>query len=177
MFSIIRDFKIFYQFFSYKVYYKRMVTQPLPWAACSNVDNPFGEEIFPNIKTKPPLVQLEAISSCPITCYLGEETDPHLSTTSFQREIRSSLSLLFSRLNNPSSLSRSSSDLCSRAFTSFVALLWTRSSTSMSLLYSGGRTTQAEDGTMKRKNIKSCLLSLNQMEDRHQNTTEEKEKK
>ncbi|KAK4832113.1 LOW QUALITY PROTEIN: hypothetical protein QYF61_020740 [Mycteria americana] len=38
------------------------------------------------------------------------------------------------RLNNPSSLSRSSSDLCSRPSTSFVALLWTRSSTSMSLL-------------------------------------------
>ncbi|KAK4832607.1 hypothetical protein QYF61_024588 [Mycteria americana] len=39
------------------------------------------------------------------------------------------------RLNNPSSLSRSSSDFCSRPFTGFVALLWTRSSTSMSLLY------------------------------------------
>ncbi|KAK4831669.1 hypothetical protein QYF61_018636 [Mycteria americana] len=36
-------------------------------------------------------------------------------------------------LNNPSSLSRSSQDLCSRPFTSFLALLWTRSSTSMSL--------------------------------------------
>ncbi|KAK4830181.1 hypothetical protein QYF61_008972 [Mycteria americana] len=40
------------------------------------------------------------------------------------------------RLNNPSSLSRSSEDFCSRPFTSFVALLWTRSSTSMSLLHS-----------------------------------------
>ncbi|KAK4810067.1 hypothetical protein QYF61_007889 [Mycteria americana] len=39
---------------------------------------------FPNIQSKPPLAQLEAISSCPITFYLGEETDPHLSTTSFQ---------------------------------------------------------------------------------------------
>ncbi|KAK4827202.1 hypothetical protein QYF61_015230 [Mycteria americana] len=38
------------------------------------------------------------------------------------------------RLTSPSSLSRSSSDFCSRPFTSFVALLWTRSSTSMSLL-------------------------------------------
>ncbi|KAK4821431.1 hypothetical protein QYF61_020014 [Mycteria americana] len=37
-------------------------------------------------------------------------------------------------LNNPSSLSRSSSDFCSRPFTSFVALLWTCSSSSMSLL-------------------------------------------
>ncbi|KAK4826855.1 hypothetical protein QYF61_011723 [Mycteria americana] len=36
------------------------------------------------------------------------------------------------RLNNPSSLSRSSQDLCSRPCTSFLALLWTPSSISMS---------------------------------------------
>ncbi|KAK4830637.1 hypothetical protein QYF61_012480 [Mycteria americana] len=53
--------------------------QPVPM-----LDNPLGEEKFPNIQSKPPLEQLEAISSCPIACYLGEETDPHLSTTSFQ---------------------------------------------------------------------------------------------
>ncbi|KAK4813411.1 hypothetical protein QYF61_004748, partial [Mycteria americana] len=53
--------------------------QPVPM-----LDNPLGEEKFPNIQSKPPLAQLEAISSYPITCYLGEETDPHLSTTSFQ---------------------------------------------------------------------------------------------
>lgn len=43
------------------------------------------------------------------------------------RAIRSPLSLLFSRLNNPSSFNCSSSDLCSRPFTSFVALLMTHS--------------------------------------------------
>ncbi|KAK4831521.1 hypothetical protein QYF61_018123 [Mycteria americana] len=53
--------------------------QPVPM-----LDNPLGEEKFPNIQSKPPLAQLEAISSRSITCYLGEETDPHLSTTSFQ---------------------------------------------------------------------------------------------
>ncbi|KAK4829404.1 hypothetical protein QYF61_003885 [Mycteria americana] len=53
--------------------------QPVPMP-----DNPFSEIKFPNIQSKPPLAQLEAISSRPITCYLGEETDPHLSTTSFQ---------------------------------------------------------------------------------------------
>ncbi|KAK4810062.1 hypothetical protein QYF61_007226 [Mycteria americana] len=53
--------------------------QPVPM-----LDNPFSEVKFPNIQSKPPLAQLEAISSRPITCYLGEETDPHLSTTSFQ---------------------------------------------------------------------------------------------
>ncbi|KAK4809926.1 LOW QUALITY PROTEIN: hypothetical protein QYF61_023413 [Mycteria americana] len=45
--------------------------QPVPV-----LENPFGEEIFPNIQSKPPLEQLEAISSRPITCDLGEETDP-----------------------------------------------------------------------------------------------------
>ncbi|KAK4818707.1 hypothetical protein QYF61_018686 [Mycteria americana] len=45
--------------------------QPVPM-----LDNPFSEVKFPNIQSKPPLAQLEAISSHPITCYLGEETDP-----------------------------------------------------------------------------------------------------
>ncbi|KAK4827727.1 LOW QUALITY PROTEIN: hypothetical protein QYF61_021155 [Mycteria americana] len=58
--------------------------QPLPM-----LYNPFSEVKFPNIQSKPPLVQLEAISSRPITCYLGEETDPHLSTTSFQVVVES----------------------------------------------------------------------------------------
>ncbi|KAK4817034.1 hypothetical protein QYF61_026040 [Mycteria americana] len=58
--------------------------QPLPM-----LDNPFSEEKFPNIQSKPPLAQLEAISSCPMACYLGEETDPHLSTTSFQVVVES----------------------------------------------------------------------------------------
>ncbi|KAK4832223.1 hypothetical protein QYF61_021070 [Mycteria americana] len=58
--------------------------QPVPM-----LDNPFSEEKFPNIQSKPPLAQREAISSCPITCYLGEETDPHLSTTSFQVAVES----------------------------------------------------------------------------------------
>ncbi|KAK4822619.1 hypothetical protein QYF61_017824 [Mycteria americana] len=48
--------------------------------------NPFSEVKFPNIQSKPPL-QLEVISSCPMACYLGEETDPHLSTTSFQFDL------------------------------------------------------------------------------------------
>ncbi|KAK4817730.1 hypothetical protein QYF61_026530 [Mycteria americana] len=50
---------------------------------------PFSELKFPNSQSKTPLVQLEAISSRPITCYLGEETDPRLSTTSFQVVVES----------------------------------------------------------------------------------------
>jgi len=43
-----------------------------------NLDNPFGEEIFPNNQSKSPLVQLEAVSACPVTCYLRKETDTPL---------------------------------------------------------------------------------------------------
>ncbi|GAB0175616.1 hypothetical protein GRJ2_000026800 [Grus japonensis] len=45
------------------------------------LEKPFGEE---NIQSKPPLVQLQAVSSCPNACYLGEETNTHLATISFQ---------------------------------------------------------------------------------------------
>ncbi|KAK4825779.1 hypothetical protein QYF61_002342 [Mycteria americana] len=67
--------------------------QPVPM-----LDNPFSEVKFPNIQSKPLLVQLEAISSRPITCYLEEETDPHLSTTSFQAKQPQFPQLLLIRL-------------------------------------------------------------------------------
>ena len=41
------------------------------------LDKPFGEEIFPNIQSKPHLAQLEAISSHHITCYLAKGTDTY----------------------------------------------------------------------------------------------------
>ena len=53
------------------------------------LDNPFSEEIFPNIQSEPPLAQLEAVSSRPITCYLGKETNTHLVTTFFQVVVES----------------------------------------------------------------------------------------
>ncbi|KAK4812871.1 hypothetical protein QYF61_024168, partial [Mycteria americana] len=45
--------------------------QPVPM-----LDNPFSEEKFPNIQSKPPLAQLEAISSCPITFVESDEVSP-----------------------------------------------------------------------------------------------------
>ena len=52
------------------------------------------------------LLQVRVITSCPIATYLENKADFHLATISFKRAIRSpSLSLLFSKLNNPSSLS------------------------------------------------------------------------
>jgi len=74
-------------------------------------DNFFSEETFPNTRHKLPMVQLEAISTCPIACYLGEEVDTHPTITFFQVVVESSKvspSLLFSRLKKLSSLSCSS---------------------------------------------------------------------
>lgn len=45
------------------------------------------------MQSKPPLEQLEVASSHAVTCYLGEETNPHLTPTSFQ-EVVDSNSLL-----------------------------------------------------------------------------------
>ena len=53
------------------------------------LDNPFGEEILPNIQSKLPLVQLEAVSSHSITCSLGQEPNTHLATASFQVVVES----------------------------------------------------------------------------------------
>jgi len=39
-------------------------------------DHSFSKDIFPNIQSKPPLTQPEAIASHPITGSLGEETNP-----------------------------------------------------------------------------------------------------
>jgi len=44
----------------------------------------FGKEILPDIQSEPPTAQREAIASCPIACYLGEETNTYLAATSFQ---------------------------------------------------------------------------------------------
>ena len=52
-------------------------------------DNAFGEEIFPNIQSKSPLVQLEAFSSPPMACNLEKETNTHTATTSFQVVVES----------------------------------------------------------------------------------------
>jgi len=52
-------------------------------------DHSFSEDIFPNIQSEPPLTQLEAIASFPITGYLGEETTTHLTTPSSQVAVES----------------------------------------------------------------------------------------
>jgi len=53
------------------------------------LDNPFGGEIFPNNHSKPSLAQLQVVSSCAITLYLGEDSLTSLATTSFQLVVES----------------------------------------------------------------------------------------
>lgn len=44
------------------------------------LEHSFHEEIVSNVPSTPPLAPFEAISPCPIACYVGEETDPHLAS-------------------------------------------------------------------------------------------------
>ena len=53
-----------------------MVTPLPPWAAHSNTSPLSLRGNFLYIQPDPPLAQLEAITSCPITSYVGEEADP-----------------------------------------------------------------------------------------------------
>lgn len=45
-----------------------MVTPALPWAA--SLDLTFSEEMLPNFQSKTPLVEHEAVSSCPMNTQL-----------------------------------------------------------------------------------------------------------
>ena len=56
----------------------------LPGQPVAMSDHSFSIEIFPNIQSEPPLMQLEAFASYPIASWLVEETNTCLTTTSFQ---------------------------------------------------------------------------------------------
>ena len=43
-----------------------------------------SKEIFPNIQSKSPLMQVDAIAPHPIASYLGEETNTCLTTAPFR---------------------------------------------------------------------------------------------
>ena len=66
-----------------------MVTQPPLWQPVPMLDHSFSKEIFPNVLSKPLLMQREAVSSHPIASYLGEETNTCLTTSSFQVVVES----------------------------------------------------------------------------------------
>lgn len=65
-----------------------MVTQPPPWQPIPPPNHSFCEDFFP-ISSLNLLVQLEAVSSCPVTVLLGEEADPLLATITFQASVES----------------------------------------------------------------------------------------
>ena len=97
----------------------------------------FSKEIFPNVQSKPPLTQPEAIASHLIASYLGEETNTCLTTASFQVVVESDKvypqpPLL--QTKEPQFPQLLLIRVVLRPISSFIALLWTRSSTSMSFL-------------------------------------------
>lgn len=61
-----------------------MATNPFPRQPVPMLDLCVGDKILSKIQSKTPLVQLEAISSCAVACFLGEETNPLLVIISFQ---------------------------------------------------------------------------------------------
>lgn len=63
------------------------LTSPLFWTVSYHVEPslPCGEDVLPKL----PLVQFEAISFKPVTCFL-EDVDPHLAILSFQGVAESS---------------------------------------------------------------------------------------
>jgi len=97
-------------------------------------DHSLREDIFPNIQSKPPLTQLEAIASRPVAGYLGEETNSHLTTPFCQGAVESekvSPQPPLLQTEQPQLPQSLLIRLFSRAITSLVALLWTRSSPSV----------------------------------------------
>ena len=63
-----------------------MVTPPLP---VPMPDSSFSKDIFPKIQSKLPVMQLKAISCCPVASYLGEETNTCFTTNYFQVVVES----------------------------------------------------------------------------------------
>ena len=100
------------------------------------LNNPFCKEVFSDIQPKPTLVQLEAISPHPVTY----EINSTLAVRTFQileESNKVSPQPPLPHTEQPQFLQSLLIGIFSKAFTSFVALLWTCSSTSMSFLYSG----------------------------------------
>lgn len=97
---------------------------------------PFSEEFFSAIQSKSPLAQFEAISSDLVACYLGEETNARLATTSFQVVVESEK--LYPE-PSPGWTPQLPLLLVPQTFSSFAVLLWTCSHTSISFLEWGAQ--------------------------------------
>ena len=87
--------------------------------------HPHSTELLPGVPRVLPVLHFVSIASCPVTVHHWTEPasvlfEPFLQVFIHINEI--SLSLLFSRLNSPSSHSLSTYERCSRPFTVLVAL-------------------------------------------------------
>lgn len=67
---------------------------PTPGKPVPVPDHSHSKEITPTIHPKPHLVQLEAITSCPVISPLGEETDTSFPPASFQVAVARILALV-----------------------------------------------------------------------------------
>jgi len=89
-------------------------------------DHSCSKEIFPNIQSEPPLTQLEAIASRPITGYLGEETNSHLTTPSCQAVVEMSCRVVMMQGYSDQQRSTSASSTLASARTLSVVYLHLR---------------------------------------------------
>lgn len=142
-----------------------------PGQLAPRLDIKFGEEIFPNRQSKPPLEQFVVISSHSISCCLGEKTNVHLVTAFFQvvvenGEVLSEPSLLFSRLNNPSWTA--SQKLGSRPFTaSFCSVRSTRR-LSQNQLWGQSYRVYLKVLYLKEAEVDRCASIIPELKSRHQ---------
>jgi len=94
--------------------------QPVPL-----LNHPHSKKVFPDVQRESPAFQLVPIASCSVTANHWKEPGSILFAPSFRylyTLIRSTLSLLFYRLNSPKCPSLSSYERCCSPFITFVAI-------------------------------------------------------
>ncbi|KAK4827407.1 hypothetical protein QYF61_017837 [Mycteria americana] len=104
----------------------------------------------------------KAITPCPITTCPCKKSLSSFLVGPFRywkATIRFPRSLLFSRLNNPNSLSLPSQERCSSPLIIFVALLWTHSNRSMSF-YAGGLRAECSTPAQDTVGFLGCKCTL-----------------
>jgi len=89
-------------------YLQRRRLHNLPGQPVPGLRHPQSEEVLPHVQTDLPKLRFVPVAPCPVTGHHWKELGPILLTLTLEIFIRSPLSLLFSRLNKPSSLSLSS---------------------------------------------------------------------
>ena len=105
-------------------YLQRRRLHSLPGQPGPGLRHPQREEVLPPVQLELPLLQFVPVAPCPVTGHHWKESGPILLTLPrryLEAFLRSPLSLLFSRLKKPSSLSLSSQERCSSPLLILVA--------------------------------------------------------